>query len=119
MSNKERLIEIIATELIGNLPIHKGPFISQAEARRLAQHDNEKRFKLAEEIADALCAEPEEGQTVYIRVKTATEADAKAHYMAGGYQGVGTFFLKEITLPKMPTASPIDEHKYHPLTPGS
>ena len=48
---KNEVIEIIAEELIGVVPIHKGPFISQAEARRCANHDNKNRFEVAERIA--------------------------------------------------------------------
>ena len=36
----EKIVEEIANELISVIPIHKGPFISQAEARRCANHDN-------------------------------------------------------------------------------
>jgi len=51
---EDRIVEIIAEHLIGALPIHKGPFISNAEARRVGHLDNQKRFDLAEEIATAI-----------------------------------------------------------------
>ena len=51
---KQKIIEIIAERLIGHLPVHKGPFVSNGEARRLAHYDNKKRFDLAEELADVL-----------------------------------------------------------------
>ena len=54
-----KLIEIIATELLGVVPIHEGPFVSQAEARRCANYDNNKRFEVAERFADAILTEPE------------------------------------------------------------
>lgn len=38
---KDKIVEAIATELIGHLPIHAGPFVSNAEARRVAYKDNE------------------------------------------------------------------------------
>jgi len=52
--NRDKLIETIATELLGVVPIHKGPFVSNAEARRVGHGDNEKRFKIAESMADAI-----------------------------------------------------------------
>jgi len=48
---KDKIIEIIAEELLGVIPIHKGPFVSSAEARRVGHHDNKKRFEVAERIA--------------------------------------------------------------------
>ena len=51
---REKVKERIAEELIGIVPIHSGPFISSAEARRLAHFDNEKRFIAAERITEAI-----------------------------------------------------------------
>ena len=52
--DRSKLIKTIASELLGVVPIHIGPFVSNAEARRVGHGDNEKRFKIAESVADAI-----------------------------------------------------------------
>ena len=54
---EDRIIEIIAEELLGVIPRHKGPFVSSAEARRIAHHDNKKRFDVAKRIASQIAKE--------------------------------------------------------------
>jgi len=55
--NRDKLIEIIAIELLGIVPIHKGPFVSNAEDRRVWIADKESRFKIAGSIADSIISQ--------------------------------------------------------------
>jgi len=53
---KDEIVDVIANELLGVIPIHKGPFVSNAEALRCAHYDNDKRYEIAKRIADAVKA---------------------------------------------------------------
>ena len=57
---KDKLVEIIATELIGVLPVYKGPFVSDAQARRVANYHNLKRYEIAGQMAIFIMKEYEE-----------------------------------------------------------
>ena len=76
MNTHDRVKKIIAEALIGKLPIQKGPFISNAEARRVAHYDNEKRYGFAETITtfvlDALF--PQVEGDVYVEVDASKES---------------------------------------------
>ena len=57
---EERIEDAVERELIGRLPTHKGPFVSNAEARRCAAHDNEKRVDLAQQITESILSKLKE-----------------------------------------------------------
>jgi len=61
----EKIVEEIANELIGVIPIHKGTFISQEGARRCANHDNTYRFDVADRIATAIEQLEPEGEVEF------------------------------------------------------
>ena len=52
--NRDKRVDIIANELLDVVPRHRGPFVSNAEALRVAHYDNDKRYRIAERIVDAL-----------------------------------------------------------------
>jgi hypothetical protein len=54
--NRDKVMEILMDKIGNRLPFHSGPFVSQAEARRIQAFDKDEHNKIYNSIADAICS---------------------------------------------------------------